>query len=68
MTAIIEYKAGWNPQHNKGRIFFRLVGGKTVNLDLDNPAEFAAILTILSSSKQATIQKGEIWTGGEIVE
>lgn len=67
MATITEFRAGWHPQQNKGRIKFRAIDGGTATLDLDNPAEFTAILTILNSSAKVTIEDGIIWSGTEDV-
>lgn len=67
MATITKFKAGWHPEQNKGRIYFQSDDGKTFNLDLANPAEFAVILAILTSSDKVTVNNGIIWTGAEDV-
>jgi len=67
MARVTEFRAGWNPQQKKGRIYFRSDDDRTINLDLDDAAEFNAILTILSSSEDVRVEKGIIWTGAENV-
>ncbi len=65
---IKEFRAGWHPNSNQGRIWFKTADGQTKNLDLENPAEFTAIVTLLSSAETVTIDKGIIWTGAEKVD
>jgi hypothetical protein len=65
---ITKFRAGWRPNDDKGRIWFQTADGKSKNLDLGNPAEFTAILTLLSSAKEVTIDEGVIWTGAEEVD
>lgn len=67
MPTVTKFRAGWNPQQNRGRIRFGSDDGRTMNLDLDNPAEFTAILTILSSSEEVTFEDGILSTGTEDV-
>lgn len=68
MATITKFRAGWHPGQDKGRIKFRTDDGQNLNLDLANPAEFTAILTILTSSTKVTIENGVIWSGAEDVD
>ena len=63
------YRAGWKPGTNQGRIQFRSTTGETKHIDINDPAEFGAILTILATSSSATIANdGIIWSGAEEID
>ena len=66
---IEEYRAGWKPNHNQGRIRLRSTTGHTTQIDLSDPAEFAAILTILATSTGAAVSDGgTIWSAAEDID
>ncbi len=65
---IKKFRAGWRPNSDQGRIWFKTADGQTTKLDLGNPAEFAAIVTLLSSAETVTVDNGVIWTGPENID
>lgn len=66
---IEEYQAGWKPAKNEGRIIFTSTDDRKERIDIGDPAEFAAILTLLATSEKALIDDNRIiWTGTEPVE
>ena len=63
---IDKYISSWHPKNNKGIIKLKLDSGKTVTWKGSDPAEFTALLSILSSSKDPFVTKnGWISTGSE---
>lgn len=52
---IEQYRAGWKPNSNEGRIQLRSPTGQSIQIDLGDPAEFTAILTILATSNAAAV-------------
>ena len=69
MTEIVKFRAGWNAGRNQGWIVIRSSSGDSRKLDFDNPAEFGAVLQILTTSEQAFVDnQGTIWSGAEDVE
>jgi hypothetical protein len=62
-----KYKAAWNPETHQGRIRLETSGGEKVMLELDDPAEFTAVLTILATSDEVRMRDGFIQTGSEAI-
>jgi hypothetical protein len=69
MAFIIEqYRAAWNPGTKSGIIFFRSTERNNMRLEFHDPAEFSAVLAILTTSDDARINDdGTIQTGAEEV-
>lgn len=65
---IVNFRAGWRPGSDEGRIFLKTASGEKEELTLNNPAEFTAVLTLLYSAKRAGIKNGVIWTSIEEVD
>ncbi len=68
MDAVIikTYVSSWHPKNNKGIIKLKLENDKTVTWHGKDPAEFSAILSILSSAEEPFVTKdGWISTGKE---
>ena len=69
MTLITKFRAGWNPHSNRGQILFQSSAGENRTLNFDNPAEFGAVLQILSTADKVGVdQNWTIWTGTEDVD
>ena len=65
-TRILKYKAAWHPKNNEGLIRLRLEGGETRKWTGKDPAEFAAILTILQGDDDPFLtEDGWVATGTE---
>lgn len=66
---IKKYRAGWKPNTNEGQIRLQNPQGQTKTLNLSDPAEFAAVLTILATSDAAGISDaGVLWSGPEDID
>jgi len=63
-----KYKAAWNPETHEGRIRLETGKGEKIMLELDNPAEFTAILTMLATSEEIRMRDGFIQTGTEDID
>jgi|GEM_PF-4447715 len=62
------YKAAWNPETHEGRIRLVTGDGDKIMFELDNPAEFTAILTMLATSDEIRMRDGFIQTGTEEID
>ncbi len=62
------YKAAWNPETHEGRIRLETGDGDRIMLELDNPAEFTAVLTMLATSDEIRMRDGFIQTGTEEID
>jgi len=67
MAFIIEhYGAAWNPKNNRGVIYFENIEGQKTRIELQDPGEFTAVLTILATSSDARIEaNGTVRSGRE---
>ena len=63
-----KYKAAWNPETHEGRIRLETSKGDRIMLELDNPAEFTAVLTMLATSEEISMRDGFIQTGSEEID
>lgn len=63
-----KYKAAWNPETHEGRIRIETDDGDKIMLELDNPAEFTAVLTMLATSNEIRMRDGFVQTGSEAID
>ncbi len=52
MEPITAYSAYWHAESNTGRIYLKLANGQSVHIDLDSPAELAALCGLLKTNPQ----------------
>jgi len=67
-VAAKKYKAAWNPKTHEGRIRLETGDGEKIMLQIDNPAEFTAVLTMLATSEEIRMRDGFIQTGSEAID
>lgn len=63
-----KYRAAWNPKTHEGRIKLETEDGDKILMQLDNPAEFTAVLTMLATSEEIRIRDGFVQTGSELID
>lgn len=63
-----KYKAAWNPETHQGRIRLETGDGDKIMFELDDPAEFTAVLTLLATSEEIRMRDGFIQTGSEAID
>lgn len=62
-----KYRAEWNPKTHEGRIRLETDDGDKIMMQLDNPSEFTAVLTMLATSKEIRMRDGFVQTGSEAI-
>ena len=63
-----KFRAAWNPTTHNGRIRLYTEDDEKVLMEFDDPAEFTAILTLLSTSEEIRIRDGYVQSGVEEID
>lgn len=65
---IEKFKAAWNPETHEGRIRLYSDRDEKHMLEVSDPAEFTAMVTLLSSSEEIELKHGWLQTGAEAID
>ncbi len=63
-----KYRAAWNPDTHEGRVRLYTDDDEKLMLEISDPAEFAAILTLLNTSTEIRLRDGFIQSGVEAID